>query len=66
MKTCKSFKKKDTENEIDVIFSCDKYDNIQWKAFNDITKNKAIKHFFEKGSLRALDVFGQFLVRALE
>ena len=38
MKTCKSFKKKDTENEIDVIFSCDKYDNIQWKAFNDITK----------------------------
>ena len=30
--------KKEIENEITMTFSCDKYDNIRRKAFNDINE----------------------------
>ena len=70
-------KKKETEDEIHIIFSCNKYDNIRRKAFNDINKvaniklqigNKIekLKRFFGEGSLKALEIFGQFLMRAFE
>ena len=36
MKICKNCERKEIQNKIDLIFSCDKYDNIQKKAFNDI------------------------------
>ena len=35
MKICKNCEKKEIENEIHIIFSCNKYDNIRKKAFND-------------------------------
>ena len=65
MKICKNCEKKETEDEIRIIFSCNKYDNIRKKAFNDINKvvniklqigNKIekLKRFFGEGSLKAL------------
>ena len=79
MKICKNFEKKEIENEIHIIFSCNKYDNIRRKAFSDITEvdniklqigNKVqvekLKLFFAKDSLKALNIFGQFLLRAFE
>ena len=35
MKICKNCETKEIENEIHVIFSCTKYDNIRRKAFNE-------------------------------
>ena len=77
MKICKNCKKKWIEDEIHIIFSCNKYDNIRRKAFNDINKednikwqigNKVekLKRFFGEGSLEALNIFGQFLMRVFE
>ena len=77
MKICKNCKKKWIEDEIHIIFSCNKYDNIRRKAFNDINKednikwqigNKVekLKRFFGEGSLKALNIFGQFLMRVFE
>ena len=77
MKICKNCEKKEIEDEIHTIFSCNKYDNIRKKAFNDINKvvniklqigNKIekLKRFFGEGSLKALEIFGQFLMRAFE
>ena len=44
MKICKNCeKKKEIEDEIHIIFSCNKYDNIPKKAFNDINKGNNIK-----------------------
>ena len=69
---------KEIENEIHIIFSCNKYDNIRRKAFNDINevdniklqignKVEKLKFFFAtEGSLKALNIFGQFLMRGLE
>ena len=73
----KKKKKKEIEDEIHIIFSCNKYDNNQRKAFNDINKvdniklqigNKVekLKRFFVKGSLKALNLFGQLLIGAFE
>ena len=37
MKICSNIgREKEIENETDMIFTCDKYDNIRRKAFNDI------------------------------
>ena len=58
---CENCQRKEIENEIHMIFSRDKYDNIQKKAIKDInevdninfqTKNKIekLKLFFAKGS----------------
>ena len=77
MRICKNCEKKETEDEIHIIFSCNKYDNIRRKAFNDINKednikwqigNKVekLKRFFGEGSLKALNIFGQFLMRVFE
>ena len=74
MKICKNCEKTDIENEIHIIFSCNNYDNILSKAFNDINKvdniklqikNKVekLKLFFAEGSLKSLNIFGQFLMR---
>ena len=60
-----------------MIFCCDKYDNIQRKAFNNINemdnikfkirnKTENLKLFFAKTSLKPLNIFGQFLMRAFE
>ena len=65
------------ENEIHIIFSCNKYDNIRRRAFNNINdvdnikqqiRNKVekLKIFFAEGSLKDLNIFGQFLMRAFE
>ena len=65
MKICKNYEKKEIENEIRIIFSCNKYDNIRRKAFNDINKvnniklqigNKVekLKLFFVEGFLKLL------------
>ena len=43
MKICKNCEKNEIENEIHIIFSCNKYDNIRKKAFNDINKVDNIK-----------------------
>ena len=36
MNICKICEKKEKENKIHLIFSCDEYDNFRRKAFNDI------------------------------
>ena len=77
MRICKNCEKKETEDEIHIIFSCNKYDNIRRKAFNDINKEdnikwqignrvEKLKRFFGEGSLKALNIFGQFLMRVFE
>ena len=77
MKICKNCEKKEIENKIHIIFSCNKYDNIPTKAFNDINevdniklpignKVEKLKLFFTKSSLKACSIFGQFLMRAFE
>ena len=77
MKICKNCGKKEIENEIHKIFSCNKYDNIRRKAFNDINKVdniklqigdkvEKLKLFFAEGSLEALNIFGEFLMRVFE
>ena len=43
MKICKNCEKKEIENEIQIIFSCNRYDNIQKKAFNDLDEVDNIK-----------------------
>ena len=75
MRICKNCKKKEIVNEIPIIFSCNKYDSIRRKVFNDINqvdnirlqignKVEKLKLFFAEGSLKALNIFGQFLMRA--
>ena len=77
MKICKYCEKKEIENEIYIIFSCNKYDKIRSKVINNINgvdniklqignKVEKLKLFFAEGSLKALNVFGQFLMRAFE
>ena len=77
MKICKNCEKKEIEDEIHIIFSSNKYDNIRRKAFNDINevdniklqignKVEKLKLFFAEGSLKALNIFGQFLIRVFE
>ena len=76
MKICRNCEKKEIEDEIHITFSCNKYDNIRRKAFNDINEvgniklpigNKAEKlKLFAKGSLKARNIFGQFLKRDFE
>ena len=72
MKICKNCEKKEIENEIHIIFSCNKYDNIRKKAFNNINevdniklqignKTEKLKIFFAEGSLKALNIFRQLL-----
>ena len=57
------------------MFSCNKYNNIRRKAFNDINEvdnikrqieGKVEKLFFGDCSLKALNIFGHFLMRAFE
>ena len=70
-------KKREIKDEIHVFFSSNKYDNIQRKAFNDIyevdninlqigSKVEKLKLFFGEGSFKALNIFGQFLMRAFQ
>ena len=77
MKICKYCEKKEIENEIYIIFSCNKYDKIRSKVMNNINgvdniklqigyKVEKVKLFFAEGSLKALNIFGQFLMRAFE
>ena len=77
MRICKNCEKKETEDEINIIFGCNIYDNIRRKAFNIINKmdniklrigNKVgkLKRFFREDSLKALNIFGQFLMTAFE
>ena len=77
MKICKNCGKKEIEDEIHKIFGCNKYDNIRRKAFNDINKVdniklqigdkvEKLKLFFAEGSLEALNIFGEFLMRVFE
>ena len=76
MKVCKNCEKKETENEIHIIFSCNKYDNIQRKAFKDINelddiklqignKIEKLKLFFAEGFLKALNIFGHIWTTSL-
>ena len=77
MKICKYCEKKEIENEIYIIFSCNKYDKIRSKVINNINgvdniklqigyKVEKVKLLFAEGSLKALNIFGQFLMRAFE
>ena len=77
MKICKNSEKKKIEDEIQTIFSCNKYDKIRRRAFNTIkqvdsiklqigNKEEKLKLFFAEGSLKALNIFGQFLMRAFK
>ena len=70
-------RKKVRENEIHMIFSCSKYDNIRRKVISDINevdnikfqignKLKKPKLFFAEGSFKARIIFGQFLIKAFE
>ena len=76
MKICENCEKKEQKKKF-IIFSCNKYDNIQRKVINDINEmdnvklqigNKIgkLKIFLAEGSLKALNIFGQFLVKAFE
>ena len=77
MKICKSCGKKEIENEIHIIFSCNKFDNIRRKAFNDrnevnkielqiVNKREKLKLVFAEGSFKALNIFDKFLIRTFE
>ena len=77
MKISNNCEKKETQDKIQIIFSCKMYDKIQRKPFNDINevyniklqienKVEKLKLFFAKGFLKALNIFGQFLIRAIE
>ena len=77
MKICKSCEKKEIDDEIHIAFSCNRYDKIQRKAFNNISevdniklqignKLEKLKLFFAKGSLKALNIYGQFLMTVFE
>ena len=77
MKICKNFQKKEIKDEIHIIVSSNKYDHVGRKAFNDIiavdninlqigNKVEKLKLFFAKVPLKALSIFGQFLVGAFE
>ena len=77
MKIYKNFQKKEIKDEIHIIVSSNKYDNVGRKAFNDINavdninlqiRNKVekLKLFFAKVSLKALNIFGQFLMKTFE
>ena len=68
MKISKSCEKKEIEDELHIIFSCNKYNNIWRKAFNDINevnniklqignKVEKLKRVFDEGSLKALNIF---------
>ena len=72
MKICNSCEKKWIENEIHIIFRCNKYDNILRKAFSDINEvdniklqiwNKVEKQklFFAEGSLNILTILDESL-----
>ena len=43
MKICKNCEKEEIEDETHINFSCNKYDNIRRKAFNDINKVDNVK-----------------------
>ena len=43
MKICKNYEKKETKNEIHIIFSCNKKESIRREAFNDINEVDNIK-----------------------
>ena len=77
MKIRKNCEKKKKTKFIYEIFSCSKYYNIRREAFNYINevdniklqignKVEKLKLFFAKGSLKALNIFGQFLMRAFK
>ena len=76
-KICKNCEKKKIEDVIHIIFICNKYDNIWSEAFNDINemdniklqignKVEELKLLSAESSLKALNIFGQFLIRAFE
>ena len=54
MKILKNFEKKEIEKEIHIFFSCNKYDYIQRKAFNNINEVDNIKLQIGKESLPKL------------
>ena len=69
--------KKEVKNEIYIIFSCNKSGNIPRKSFNDTNevdsfkfqvenKIEKLKLFFAEDSLKALNIFGQFLWTTFE
>ena len=77
MKIFKDCEKKEIEDEIHKIFSCNKHDNIRRKEFHDINevddikfpignKVEKLKLLFAKGFLKARSIFGHFLMRAFE
>ena len=70
-------RRKKIEDVIHIIFICNKYDNIRREVFNDINevdniklqignKVEKLKLLSAEGSLKALNMFGQFLMRAFE
>ena len=72
MKICKNCDKKEIEDEIHIIFSYNKYDNIWRKAFNDINevdniklqvgkKVEKLKLFFAKSSLKDIYIYGIYI-----
>ena len=67
----------ENKNEIHISFSCNKYDDIRRKVFNNINevdniklqvghKVEKLKPFFANGSFKTLNIFGQFLMRFFE
>ena len=77
MKICQNCEKKEIENEIHIVFSCNKYNNIRRKAFNDINevdniklqignKVEKLKIFCAEGSLKTINIFEQFLMKSFE
>ena len=58
---------KEIENAIHMIFTGDKYDNIQRKAFNNINEVDNIKLHQEKVyEILEIRKFGKFLIRAFD
>ena len=67
MKISKNCEEKEIEDEIHIIFSCNKFDKIRRKAFNDINevekiklqignKVEKLKCFFLEDSLKTLNI----------
>ena len=67
IKISKNCEEKEIEDEIHIIFSCNKFDNIRRKAFNDINevdkiklqignKVEKLKFFFLEGSLKTRNI----------
>ena len=63
MKKCKNYEKKKGNRKWNLFNDLNEVDNINFQTGNKIEK---LKRLFPESSLKALDIFAQFLLRGFE